>query len=642
MKFKKLMASILVATTAFSFTACGSKPKTYEGPYKAGTYTVETEGHNGKIVVDVTFEETKISKIEIKEHVESAGICDVPFTKLPEQIVENQTLKLDTVSGATYSSNAVLNAVAKAAQEAGGDVEKLKSADPLAKDDKKENVTKTADVIVVGGGLAGLASSVSAAEEGATVILVEKNPFLGGNSIRTGGGYAAVDTEISSKHKMTDVQMKEIEAHIAKETDNETVKSWQEKVKSDMDEYKKNKSTHLYDSIEFTALQFYFRFGAVADAELLYDMVEKSKPMKDWIAGYGFPWVDQANVIVGDNWQRWYVSGEHKGGDGFIQTLENAIKEKDLKVEIIKETAAKELIMKDKAVVGVKAKGNDGTKYTLNANKGVVLSSGGFAGNKELIKKYNDGRWPELTNINTTNDPSNTGDGIIMGTNAGADVTDMGHLQILPIADPENGDTKTFLGSTTGLYINKDGKRFVDETKDRDTMVKAILDQKDGETYIISSSENVGIDKNGLNVMGRLAEDLIKAGKVIKADTLDELAEKIGVDKAVLNETVTKFNKATETGVDNEFGRVSFAGDITNPNGTPAIGNGPYYACLRVPAAHITKGGLKVNKDAEVISTVGTPIKGLYAAGEVTGGRTVAGLLEALTSGHTAGKSITK
>ncbi len=140
--------------------------------------------------------------------------------------------------------------------------------------------------------------------------------------------------------------------------------------------------------------------------------------------------------------------------------------------------------------------------------------------------------------------------------------------------------------------------------------------------------------------MGRYAQDLIDSGKVLKADTLEELAEKMGVDVDNFMEAVKKFNEAVETGVDTEFERPTFAGDIVNPNGNPALLNGPLYACLRTPVAHITKGGLKVDIDTRVISTEGTPIAGLFAAGEVTGGRSVAGLLEGITTGHRAGKTV--
>lgn len=641
LNIKKLIASLLVTTMALSFTGCGESAST-SGKYSPGVYTSVTDGHNGEVKVDVTFDENSITKVEVKEHKESPGISDVPIASIPEKIVESQSLKIDTVSGATYTSNAILTAVADAVTQAGGDAEALKNVVVTEGDVKKDKIEKTSDVVVVGGGLAGLSAAVSAAEEGASVVLVEKNPFVGGNSIRTGGAYATADPEAIAAHKMNESQMKEIEMLINKETDNEIVKEWQEKVAKDIEEYKANGSIHMYDSVEFTSLQFYFRFGAAADAELLYDMVLNSKPMKDWLAGMGFPWVETPNLIIGDNWPRWFSSSTHKGGVGFIKTLQNEIEAKDYDVEIVLEVSAEELIEKDNKVVGVKGTKADGTPYQFNAGKGVVLATGGFAANTEMLEEYADGRWSDLSSLGTTNDPANVGDGIKMALGVDAALVDIGHLQILPIADPETGDIKTFIGSTTNMFVNKEGKRFVNETSDRDTLTNAILEQTDSAYYVVSSSDNDGIDKNGITIMGKKAEDLIKSGKVLKADTFEELAKKMGVDVDTFLKTVESFNKAVETRVDNEFGRPTFTGDVANPNGTPALLNAPFYACLRKPAAHITKGGIKVDLDAHVISEDGNSIEGLFAAGEVTGGRTVAGLLEGLTSGYRAGKSIMK
>lgn len=640
-KLKAIISAVLVTTMAFGFVGCGNK-KESAGSYKPGTYTSEVKGHNGKMIVEVTFDETSITKVEIKEHVESAGIADVPLKDIPEKIISGQTLNIEAVTGATYTSDAIVEAVAMAVTEAGGDAEALKKVEAKKEDGNKEKVEKEADVIVVGGGVAGLSAAVSAAEEGASVIIVEKNPFVGGNSIRTGGGYAAVDEEIISKHTMNESQMKEIEMLIAKETEDETVKGWQEVVAKDMEEYKANGSTYMYDSVEFCSLQYYFRFGESAKPELLYDMIASSNEMRTWLAEMGFPWNENSNVIIGDNWPRWFSSSEHKGGEGFIQTLQNEIENKGYNVEIITELKAEDIIEVDGKVVGVSGTKTDGTPYVLNANNGVVLATGGFAANKEMLQEYSDGRWSDLSSLATTNDPAMVGDGIKMALEVGADLYDMAHLQILPIADPENGDTKSIVGSTTNMYINKEGKRFVDETKDRDTLTNAILTQTDSQYYVISSTENAGIDANGNNIMGRSAEDLVASGKVLKADTLEELAEKMGIDANTFTETVEKFNKAVETGVDEEFGRPTFTGDVANPNGTPAILTGPFYACLRTPAAHITKGGLNVNRDTQVLNKDGNPISGLWAAGEVSSGRGAAGLLEGVTSGYRAGKAIIK
>ena len=624
---RKILLFGLAAVMSVSLAACGSKEESTAetstagadttaakendgnaaagGTYTAGTYTATAKGNNGDVTVEVTFDSDAIKSIEIKEHGETPGISDAPIAKIPEAILANQSLNIDAVTGATNTSNAILEAVADAVKQAGGDAEALKKVEVAANEAAKDAVEKEADVIVVGAGGAGLAAAVSAAEEGASVIVVEKNPYIGGNTVRTGGGYASCDPEAIAIHEMTDGQMDEIEGLIARETDNEVVKGWQKKVAEDIEAYKAEGKTEVYDSLEYMALQYFFRFSQAADPELLYDLVSKSKPTKEWLGELGFDWTDSPSLLLGDTWPRWFSSVSAHGGNAFISVFTDEIEEKNYNVEIIKEVRASELLTADGKVVGVKGTASDGTEYTLNANKGVVLATGGFSANKEMLIEYSDGRWPNISQLQTDNDPAIVGDGIKMALEIGADVVDMGHLQLVPTCDPKTGDAYPFIGTGTNLYVNKEGKRFVNELSDRDTLSNAALAQTDGIFYMVCDKNNSGVSEDGTTYGGQNIQDLIDADIVVKADTLEELAELIGVDSATFVETIEKFNEAVKTGVDPEFNRASFGGDFINPDGNPGIFEAPF-----------------------------------YAAGEVTGGRTVAGLLEAMTSGHTAGKTV--
>ena len=659
---RKILLFGLTAMMSVSLAACGSKEEstggtttagtttvaetegndgdaTTGGTYTAGTYTATAKGNNGDVTLEVTFDSDAIKSIEIKEHGETPGISDAPIAKIPELIIANQSLNIDAITGATNTSNAILNAVADAVNQAGGDAEALKKVEVADNAVAGEAVQKEADVIVVGAGGAGLAAAVSAAEEGASVIVIEKNPYIGGNTVRTGGGYASCDPEAIAIHEMTDGEMAEIKGLIARETDNEVVKGWQKKVAEDMEAYKAEGKTQVYDSLEYMSLQYFFRFSQAADPELLYDLVSKSKPTKEWLGELGFDWTDSPSFLLGDTWPRWFSSVSAHGGDGFISVFTDAIEERNYNVEIIKEVRAGELLTADGKVVGVKGTASDGTEYTLNANKGVILATG-VSANKEMLIEYSDGRWADISKLQTDNDPAMVGDGINMALEIGADVVDMGHLQLVPTCDPKTGDAYPFIGTGTNLYVNKEGKRFVNELSDRDTLSNAALAQTDGIFYMVCDKNNSGVGEDGTTYGGQNIQDLIDAGIVVKADTLEELAELIGVDSATFVETIEKFNEAVKTGVDPEFNRASFGGDFINPDGNPGIFEAPFYAGPRTPSAHITKGGLKVNTSAEVIGTDGNAIPGLYAAGEVTGGRTVAGLLEAMTSGRTAGKTV--
>lgn len=609
--------------------------------YNAGTYTASSMGNNGDVTVSVEFDADAIKSIEVTEHKETPGISDKAITDVPAAIVEHQALSVDTVSGATNTSKAIIAAVEACVVEAGGDAEALKAKE-IEKVVSTEKVEKDADVVVLGGGGAGLSAAITAAQNGSKVILVESNPFLGGNTVRTGGWMMVNDPENLKDVPMTEDQLAIVEKEISKETDNEQVKAWQDKVRADLETYKANGDTYFYESPEFNAVQLYFRFSQSAIPDRLFEMISRSREDLDWLISLGFPCSEKGGYCVGDNWPRWYYSTEDRSGYGYIRVLENAIKEQNLDVEILMDTEATALFKNDEGrVAGALATAKDGTAYTLNAKQGVVVATGGFAANTELVKKYSDGRWPEgFENLPTTNDPAVNGAGILMAEEMGAQMYDMGHLQILPIADPVNGQIETVLGNGQGLYVNKEGKRFADETTDRDTMVRAILQQPDASYYVVSCQANSGLTEDNVNSYGIPLDDLIAKGKVLMADTLEELAEKMGVPADVLKETIEAFNKACETGHDEQFGRASFI--TKDPNVTVGIGEGPYYACLRSPARHITKGGILINEKAQVLDTNNEVIPGFYAAGEVTGGTGVAGLVNCIDTGRLAGNFISQ
>ncbi len=636
---KKITSVVLSLAMTMSLVACSSTPTS--AGYKAGKYTGKATGMKGEIVVDVTFDESSITAIDIVSHNETPGISDAAFETVPASIIKYQSLGVDTVAGATVSSNAILTAVAQAVTEAGGDAETLKNVKVEEKEMSNETVELTADVIIVGGGGAGFTSAVSCAEQGLSSIIIEKNSYLGGNTIRSGGAMAVADPEVIGRHNMNKAHEQTVEELLVAPTDDPEVKKLQATCKKQYEAYKKEHPGKLYDSVEFTTLQFYFRFGQSAILEQLYDTVEKSLTGKEWLAGYGFPWGEESHGIIGDSWLRWCTSSKHKSGIAYIEVLQDAIKENNYNVDVHKSVTGKSLIIDDNGkVVGVNAVGDDGTTYVLHANKGVVLATGGFAANNEMMMKYSDGRWSNLSDISTTNDPSSQGDGIVMALEVGAGLFDMGHVQVMPLADPQTGYTDTIVGSSTNLYVNKEGKRFVNECADRDTLTNAIMAQTDSCAYVISSKENAGIDAEGLNIFGRKVDELIADEKVIVADTIPELAEKMGVEASVLEETINKFNKAAQEQNDPEFNRQSFEGDLGNVDGTPEIVSAPYYACLRKPAAHITKGGLSISKECHVLNEKGEHIPGLYAAGEVTGGASIAGLLLSTAQGMTVGETI--
>ena len=211
--------------------------------------------------------------------------------------------------------------------------------------------------------------------------------------------------------------------------------------------------------------------------------------------------------------------------------------------------------MEDNRVVGVKAESPEG-ELILKANNGVVIATGGFGNNVEMREEYN-AIWPSLVNLKSTNHPGATGDGITMAKSVGANLIGMEQIQLLPMGDPETGSLSGNIEKSVEnrIFVNKEGKRFVDEGARRDVMTKALFEQEDAFMWVILDSKNypTGEHKNNFN---ESIDELVAAGRAFKGDTLEELAEKIGVNPDNLVEAVNKFNEAVETGGPDEFGKL--------------------------------------------------------------------------------------
>ncbi len=581
--------------------------------YIAGTYTASARGNNGD-VVEVVCSETSIDSVTVKEHKETKGISDPEIERIPKDIVENQTLSVDIISGATNTCNAILSAAEECLKNAGGDIEALKTKTADNKPKVTESIEKQADVIVLGGGGAGVSAALATAEEGSSVIIVEKSAALGGNTILAGGGFNGVDPERQQNVEMNDAQIEEVRKLLAVEPKNELHKEIQQKVKEQFDEHLASGSKSLFDSVEFFTLQTYAGGDYVAKLPLVYETCKRATEGIKWLEDLGLKWNDKVRIYTGALWARSHDAQGYKSGIGFINVFTDTIKEKNLPVEIVYEVKADSLISENGRVVGATGKGQDGTEYTFKANKGVVLATGGFSANVEMRQKYNT-LWADLgPNISTSNSPNITGDGIIMDEEIGANLIDMGMIQIIPTGTPpflKNGSG--YMGMGSNLYVNKNGERFVNENSRRDVLTKAVFEQEDSLYYIIVNEKNARIDENGITRFGVPVEDYIADGVTFKADTIEELATKIGMDPKVLGKTVDEWNEMCKTGIDNKFGRNVFLEDVW-------LNEGPFYASPRTPSVHHTMGGVEVDTEMHVINTSGEIIPGLYAAGEVTGG----------------------
>ena len=573
--------------------------------YTEGTYTAQAQGNNGPVTVSVTFSADAITEVAVTEHAETPGLSDRPIEEIPAAIVAHQSLGVDTISGATNTSNAILTAVADCVAQAGGDAEALKAVEVEAA--PVEDIEATYDVVVVGGGGAGLTAAITAAQQGAEVILIEKAGSLGGNTLIAGQGFNASDPERQANTEMSEALITELKSYLELDpADFGAFAEVLETVKAQINEYLASGSTTLFDSPELHMLHTYMggkRTGLDGtviepDLELTRTFATNALGALEWAESIGAEWNDTTSTILGAMWPR-----SHGLSNGNIITiLTDAATAEG--VEILTDTRGNELIVEDGRITGVKATTSAGANVTLHANSGVVLATGGFSANAPMVAEYNN-YWPGLSDtMPSTNAPTITGDGIIMAQEVGADLTGMGFAQLMPSSHPVDGSLFSGIwgSAETQVFVNKEGKRYVNEYAERDVLSKAALEQTDGIFYIICDNK-IAKDAD--------VEGMEAAGNVVVADTLEELAEKLEIPVDTFVAEIERYNSFVDAQKDDDFGKPLFG---------EKIDEAPFVATPRSPALHHTMGGVKIDTDTHVLSTEGTPIPGLYAAGEVTGG----------------------
>ncbi len=599
---KKILGLLLVA--AMLTTSVCAMAETFEGVGK---------GMGGDVKLAVTVEEGRITAIDVVSHNESAGISDPAFAQIPQAIIDNQSLAIDAVAGATLTSNGILGAVEAAAAAAGLDVDALKAA-PVAKTEAVYENEMTADVVVIGAGGAGLAAATAAKQNGASVIVIEKMGTVGGNSIICGGIYNTPDADLQQNVEMSDSVKSLVENALNETPVNDAHAELIAAVKADYEAYQAAGAKGLFDSANWYALQTWNGGDKVGRLPLVKVLTSNSLAGLKWLEDLGMKFSDKIGQGAGSLYQRTHSSLDSMG-TGYIKAFMNAVGEENVLVN----TKGESLIQDETGrVVGVKATNPDGSELTLHANKGVIITTGGFSANVEMRQKYNtSGKWPVLgENVMTTNAAGITGDGIAMASAIGANLVDMEQIQLLYLGNPFNGGMTYYTprdlsGTDQIIFVNKEGKRFVQEDGRRDVICCALIEQTDGIMYILESGDGNAVDPDELMTGdGHPARQAEEEGYLLIADTLEEMAAKIGCPAEDLQATVDAFNAAVDAGED-EFGRKLYSTKLTK---------GPWIACARVACVHHTMGGIEINENTEVVDVNGNVIPGLYAAGEVTGG----------------------
>ena len=608
---KKIKIPALALALVLPLCACSKDEKASENvkekeqPAKAeksiddGSFEEVATGHNGDIKLSVTFKDNKIEKIDVVESSETPTIADTGFKEIINRILEHQTSKVDNITGATVTSNAVKLAVSKAIDEAHGSEDFKKEV----KEEAKEAINIDTDLLVVGAGGAGLSAALSADQEGNKVTVLEKNAMPGGHTALSGG--FALITGSKTQKDVYGVKNDSVESVYEDNMKNGGGKSIPEDLK-------------LYAE----------KMGEATDWTV--DYVGSKIPEK--LTPLGENSVDRAMIYEG-------------AGAGFVQSLLDKIK--DTKIDLRTNTKVTELIYKDGKVVGAKATMSDGTPVEVKA-KAVLIATGSYGANKEMLPE-------RLDKFVFYGAQLAQGEGQKMAQEIGADVVNQGYVELF-----ENGvewkpgiAKSTYNGSmatwdVSGILVDRAGNRVVNERSAGINIVKEMEKQEDGRLFLIMDADTYkAFEDNvaGYGITKKMLDDWIatdgaKIPYFAKADSLEELAKKVKIDSAGLKKTVERYNSFVANKKDEDFGR--------DPNYMKAkiSENGPYYVVEQLPRYATTLGGLKIDNQLRVINKDGKIIEGLFASGDVAGGARGDDSIPgadfgwAVTSGYEAGRTI--
>lgn len=574
---------------------------------KNGTFEGKAYGNNGWLTVEVTIKDNKITDIKTPGQRETKYLGDTAIREIGKDVLQYQTLNVDNIAGATVTSTALKTAIAQAIEKAGGDIAAFQKPVP-EKIKKVAGITKgSADLIIVGAGGAGLSAAVTAKDlDVKNVLVLEKMPVIGGNTLRCASAFNAADPDRQKALPMTETLKEAVVKAISEKPVSEEHAKLMADVKAKYEAYLKSGSKTLFDCPEWHALQTYNGGDKVGQIPLIRQYSNNVLDTLHWMQSKGSPVMDRVSQGAGALWQRTHQL-DAPAGLGLIDPLyQSAVKQG---VNFKLGMRVQDLILNDKGrVIGVTATDKVGNKYEFTSKDGVILATGGYSQNKEMRRKSAPHLTPEMV---STNQPGATGDGIVIATRHGADTTGMNYVQVYPLATPGTGALQGRARKMSGLDdvidVNKNGERFVKEDARRDEFVAAIKKQPGGVVYDINDSSIV----KPLNSFNEDVVTLVSIGRIYKADSLADLAKQLGMPADKLEATVAEFNKMVEAKNDPKFGRKLFDRPIVKP---------PFYATPRAPSIHHTMGGLQISTNAQVLDKNGKPIPGLYAAGEVTGG----------------------
>ena len=599
---KSVAALAMAAVVGVSLLGygCGSKPASTAGGV-SGDFIGTAKGFGGDVSVTLTLTDGAITGCTAEGKDETQGVGSEAIAKMPGEIAESGSIAVDGVSGATVTSTAIKEAAAAALTAAGLNPDDYKTA--VEKTGSAEDSTVDADVVVVGAGGAGMTAAITAAAEGKSVVILESQSMVGGNSVRATGGMNAGKTVYQDENEFGESAgvEKTLKTAAEKYADNETITALAKTVSEQWAAYQAN-PTGYFDSVELMELDTMIGGKGINDPELVETLCANSADAIDWLDEHGIT-LHNVSSFGGASVKRIHrpVNAEGKTvsvGSYMIPLLQENCEKAGVKM-MLDTTATEILTDANGAAVGVKATGASGETVTVNA-KAVVLASGGFGANLDMVVKYK----PELKGFMTTNAPGIQGQGIEMAQAIGAATVDMDQIQIHPTVEANTAALITEgLRGDGAILINEEGQRFIDEVGTRDVVSAAEIAQTGSYSWLVVDQAMVDASS--------VIQGYIKKGYTVTGATYEELGKAMGVDAAAFAETMEKWNGYVEAKNDPDFGRTSFA----NP-----LNTAPYYAVKVTAGVHHTMGGLKINANTEVLNEKGEVIPGLFAAGEVTGG----------------------
>lgn len=445
----------------------------------------------------------------------------------------------------------------------------------------------TCDIVIVGAGGAGLSAAVAASETDGSlkIVVLEKQGILGGNTNYSTGGINAAETSIQKELGI------------------------------------KDSKDLFYDDI--------MRGGKQENIpSLVRNFVENAPTTISWLTGIGADLSD-VGLMGGSSVKRTHrPNGGSAIGPHLMKILMTASNKENIEIRTLNKVTGL-LTSVDNAVTGVKVQNADSSSYKLTA-KAIIIATGGFGANLDMVTSLQ----PSLSGFATLNHPGATGDAFGWVKAIGGATIQMANIQIHPTAEATNHILITEAVRGNGaILVNVHGQRFCNEMDTRDVVSAAILGQENGEAFLIFDQT---VRKSLASIETYANQHLLSEGT-----TIEELADCVGIPANTLSATVSRYNAQQKAGVDDDFGR--------NATEMPvSLETSPFYTVRVTPAIHHTMGGLSVNTETQVLRADGTPILGLYAAGEVTGGLHGAnrlggnGVADIVVNGRLAGLAASK